>query len=158
MISVFFSEFSPNLSINQFHRCRESPLLENPKSLRSLIKNIGGSSSPILNRKLTGNAKKSDCESSGTKRTTTKGRMNSISKSEVGTKRSMSCDSRLTSTRKRDSSVDATSERKTKDKIESSYILLSQVCRFFLLSILRLVFTLGLLIVFRRNTLNTKRQ
>ncbi|XP_043269266.1 WD repeat-containing protein 91 [Venturia canescens] len=105
---------------------QESPLMENPKSLRSLIKNIGGSSSPILSRKTMVNVKKTETENTGTKRTNTKGRINSISKSEVVAKRSISCDSRLTGARKRDSSVDTACERKTKDKIESSYILLSQ--------------------------------
>lgn len=111
---------------------RESPLMENPKTLRSLIKNIGGGSSPILHRKSLTSSKKPNETSSNetiaiTKRTCTKGRVNSLSKEIVG-KRSMSCDSRLT--RKRDFSIDATAvERKTKDKIESNYILLSQVSK-----------------------------
>lgn len=58
-----------------------------------------------------------------TKRTNVKGRVNSLSKSEVVSKRSISCDSRLT--RKRDSSMDT--ERKSKDKIETNYAVLSQV-------------------------------
>ncbi|KAK0183182.1 hypothetical protein PV327_001249 [Microctonus hyperodae] len=108
---------------------QESPLMENPKTLRSLIKNIGGGSSPILHRKSLTSSKKPNETSSNetiaiTKRTCTKGRVNSLSKEIVG-KRSMSCDSRLT--RKRDFSIDTTAvERKTKDKIESNYILLSQ--------------------------------
>lgn len=106
---------------------RESPLLENPKTLRNLIRNIGGGSSPILSRKPATNVKKSmESEMVSTKRTNTKGRVNSISKSEAVAKRSISCDSRLNSSRKRDSSMDII-ERKTKEKIDSSYILLSQV-------------------------------
>ncbi|EZA59415.1 hypothetical protein DMN91_001587 [Ooceraea biroi] len=108
---------------------QESPLLENPKTLRSLIRNIGGGSSPILNRKPATTVKKfTEPETSSTKRTNTKGRVNSISKSESAVaKRSISCDSRLSSSRKRDSSMDtAVAERKTKEKIDSSYILLSQ--------------------------------
>jgi len=103
-------------------------LLENPKTLRSLIRNIGGGSSPILNRKPATSVKKfTEAETSSTKRTNTKGRVNSVSKSESAVaKRSISCDSRLS--RKRDSSMDtAVAERKTKEKIDSSYILLSQV-------------------------------
>ncbi|XP_011314997.1 WD repeat-containing protein 91 [Fopius arisanus] len=103
---------------------QESPLMENPKTLRSLIKNIGGGSSPILHRKSLSSAKKNGDDITSTKRPNTKGRVNSLSKGELVSKRSMSCDSRLT--RKRDSSVDPAIERKTKDKIESSYILLSQ--------------------------------
>lgn len=107
---------------------RESPLLENPKTLRNLIRNIGGGSSPILSRKLAINVKKiTEPEMCSTKRTNTKGRINSISKSEAVAKRSISCDSRLSSSRKRDSSMDTAIERKTKEKIDSSYILLSQV-------------------------------
>lgn len=68
-----------------------------------------------------------DPEICPTKRTNTKSRMNSISKSEAVAKRSISCDSRLSSSRKRDSSMDTAAERKTKEKIDSSYILLSQV-------------------------------
>lgn len=102
--------------------------MENPKTLRSLIKNIGGGSSPILSRKSATNIKKhTESDMASTKRTNTKGRLNSVAKTEAVAKRSMSCDSRLTSTRKRDSSIDTTVDRKTKDKIESSYILLSQV-------------------------------
>jgi len=107
---------------------RESPLLENPKTLRNLIRNIGGGSSPILNRKPATSVKKfTEAETGSTKRTNTKGRVNSVSKSEsTVAKRSISCDSRLS--RKRDSSMDtAVAERKTKEKIDSSYILLSQV-------------------------------
>lgn len=107
---------------------RESPLLENPKTLRNLIRNIGGGSSPILSRKPATNVKKNtESEMVSTKRTNTKGRVNSISKSEAVAKRSISCDSRLNSSRKRDSSIDTAIERKTKEKIDSSYILLSQV-------------------------------
>ncbi|XP_074107979.1 WD repeat-containing protein 91 [Cotesia typhae] len=102
---------------------QESPLLENPKTLRSLIKNIGGGSSPILSRKSLSSTKKSDLDTTVTKRTCTKGRVNSLSKGDVA-KRSMSCDSRLT--RKRDFPIDTTIERKAKDKIDSNYILLSQ--------------------------------
>lgn len=106
---------------------QESPLLENPKTLRNLIRNIGGGSSPILNRKPGTSIKKiAEPEMVSTKRTNTKGKINSISKSEPVNKRSISCDSRLTSTRKRDSSIDAVAERKAKDKIDSTYILLSQ--------------------------------
>ncbi|EFN82795.1 WD repeat-containing protein 91 [Harpegnathos saltator] len=106
---------------------QESPLLENPKTLRNLIRNIGGGSSPILSRKPATNIKKLvEPEASATKRTNTKGRVNSISKSEAVAKRSISCDSRLSSSRKRDSSMDTAVERKTKEKIDSSYILLSQ--------------------------------
>ncbi|KAH0956386.1 hypothetical protein HN011_010308 [Eciton burchellii] len=108
---------------------QESPLLENPKTLRSLIRNIGGGSSPILNRKPATSVKKfTEAETTSTKRTNTKGRVNSVSKSESAVaKRSISCDSRLSSSRKRDSSMDtAVAERKTKEKIDSSYILLSQ--------------------------------
>lgn len=107
---------------------RESPLMENPKTLRNLIRNIGGGSSPILSRKPVINVKKiAEPEMCSTKRTNTKGRVNSISKSEAVAKRSISCDSRLNSSRKRDSSMDTAIERKTKEKIDSSYILLSQV-------------------------------
>ncbi|KAG8035523.1 hypothetical protein G9C98_006969 [Cotesia typhae] len=67
--------------------------------------------------------KKSDLDTTVTKRTCTKGRVNSLSKGDVA-KRSMSCDSRLT--RKRDFPIDTTIERKAKDKIDSNYILLSQ--------------------------------
>ncbi|XP_024889193.1 WD repeat-containing protein 91 [Temnothorax curvispinosus] len=106
---------------------QESPLLENPKTLRNLIRNIGGGSSPILSRKSATNIKKNaESEMVSTKRTNTKGRVNSISKSEAVAKRSISCDSRLNSSRKRDSSMDTAIERKTKEKIDSSYILLSQ--------------------------------
>lgn len=105
---------------------RESPLLENPKTLRNLIRNIGGGSSPILSRK-SATKKIVEPELCSTKRTNTKGRVNSISKPEAVAKRSISCDSRLTSSRKRDSSIDTAIERKTKEKIDSSYILLSQV-------------------------------
>ncbi|EFN72477.1 WD repeat-containing protein 91 [Camponotus floridanus] len=106
---------------------QESPLLENPKTLRNLIKNIGGGSSPILSRKPVINVKKIvEPEMCSTKRTNTKGRVNSISKSDAVAKRSISCDSRLSSSRKRDSSMDTAIERKTKEKIDSSYILLSQ--------------------------------
>ncbi|XP_043488246.1 WD repeat-containing protein 91 [Polistes fuscatus] len=106
---------------------QESPLMENPKTLRSLIKNIGGGSSPILNRKSATSVKKhTEPDMTSTKRTNTKGRLNSVTKTEVVAKRSISCDSRLTSTRKRDSSMDTTLERKTKEKMESTYILLSQ--------------------------------
>ncbi|KYN39582.1 WD repeat-containing protein 91 [Trachymyrmex septentrionalis] len=106
---------------------QESPLLENPKTLRNLIRNIGGGSSPILSRKPATNVKKNtESEMVSTKRTNTKGRVNSISKSEAVAKRSISCDSRLNSSRKRDSSIDTAIERKTKEKIDSSYILLSQ--------------------------------
>ncbi|XP_012058848.1 PREDICTED: WD repeat-containing protein 91 [Atta cephalotes] len=106
---------------------QESPLLENPKTLRNLIRNIGGGSSPILSRKSATNVKKNaESEMVSTKRTNTKGRVNSISKSEAVAKRSISCDSRLNSSRKRDSSIDTAIERKTKEKIDSSYILLSQ--------------------------------
>ena len=107
---------------------RESPLLENPKTLRNLIRNIGGGSSPILSRKSTTSGKKvSETDATSTKRTNMKGKLSSMSKSETVAKRSTSCDSRLTSTRKRDSSIDAVAERKAKDKIDSTYILLSQV-------------------------------
>lgn len=107
---------------------RESPLLENPKTLRNLIRNIGGGSSPILSRKSTTSARRVvELEAAPSKRTNTKGKLSSISKSETVTKRSISCDSRLTSSRKRDSSIDAVAERKAKDKIDSTYILLSQV-------------------------------
>ncbi|XP_014297515.1 WD repeat-containing protein 91 [Microplitis demolitor] len=102
---------------------QESPLLENPKTLRSLIKNIGGGSSPILNRKSLSSNKKSELDTTVTKRTCSKGRVNSLSKGDSA-KRSMSCDSRLT--RKRDFSIETTAERKQKDKIDSNYILLSQ--------------------------------
>ncbi|KAG5317394.1 WDR91 protein, partial [Pseudoatta argentina] len=106
---------------------QESPLLENPKTLRNLIRNIGAGSSPILSRKPATNVKKNaESEMVSTKRTNTKGRVNSISKSEAVAKRSISCDSRLNSSRKRDSSIDTAIERKTKEKIDSSYILLSQ--------------------------------
>lgn len=106
---------------------QESPLMENPKTLRNLIRNIGGGSSPILSRKPVINVKKiAEPEMCSTKRTNTKGRVNSISKSEAVAKRSISCDSRLSSSRKRDSSMDTAIERKTKEKIDSSYILLSQ--------------------------------
>ncbi|XP_011700563.1 PREDICTED: WD repeat-containing protein 91 [Wasmannia auropunctata] len=106
---------------------QESPLLENPKTLRNLIRNIGGGSSPILSRKPATNVKKNaESEMVSTKRTNTKGRVNSISKSEAVAKRSISCDSRLNSSRKRDSSIDTAIDRKTKEKIDSSYILLSQ--------------------------------
>ena len=107
-----------------YYYYRESPLLENPKTLRNLIKNIGGGTSPILNRKSQSCVKKQlDPEVSVTKLTNVKGRLNSLSKSEVVSKRSISCDSRLT--RKRDSSIDT--EKKSKDKVESNYVLLSQV-------------------------------
>lgn len=107
---------------------RESPLLENPKTLRNLIRNIGGGSSPILNRKPGTSTKKVvESEVISTKRTNTKAKINSINKSEPVSKRSISCDSRLTSSRKRDSSIDTVAERKAKDKIDSTYILLSQV-------------------------------
>ncbi|XP_011164626.1 WD repeat-containing protein 91 isoform X2 [Solenopsis invicta] len=105
---------------------QESPLLENPKTLRNLIRNIGGGSSPILSRKPANVKKNVESEIVSTKRTNTKGRVNSISKSEAVAKRSISCDSRLNSSRKRDSSMDTAIERKTKEKIDSSYILLSQ--------------------------------
>ncbi|XP_076173533.1 WD repeat-containing protein 91 [Ptiloglossa arizonensis] len=106
---------------------QESPLLENPKTLRNLIRNIGGGSSPILSRKSTTSARRVvELEAAPSKRTNTKGKLSSISKSETVTKRSISCDSRLTSSRKRDSSIDAVAERKAKDKIDSTYILLSQ--------------------------------
>ncbi|XP_033342526.1 WD repeat-containing protein 91 isoform X2 [Megalopta genalis] len=106
---------------------QESPLLENPKTLRNLIRNIGGGSSPILSRKSAANSKKAtEPETVSTKRTNAKGKLSSISKSDTVTKRSISCDSRLTSSRKRDSSIDAVAERKAKDKIDSTYILLSQ--------------------------------
>ncbi|XP_024940269.1 WD repeat-containing protein 91 isoform X2 [Cephus cinctus] len=106
---------------------QESPLMENPKTLKSLIRNIGGGSSPILSRKPVTNIKKQvDPEIAPTKRTNTKGRLNSLSKSDAVAKRSISCDSRLTSSRKRDSSIDTAFERKTKDKIDTGYILLSQ--------------------------------
>ncbi|PBC30266.1 WD repeat-containing protein 91 isoform X1 [Apis cerana] len=106
---------------------QESPLLENPKTLRNLIRNIGGGSSPILNRKPGTSTKKVvESEVISTKRTNTKGKINSINKSEPVNKRSISCDSRLTSSRKRDSSIDTVAERKAKDKIDSTYILLSQ--------------------------------
>ncbi|XP_076241526.1 WD repeat-containing protein 91 isoform X2 [Calliopsis andreniformis] len=107
---------------------QESPLLENTKTLRNLIRNIGGGSSPILSRKSASTSKKAaETEATSTKRTqNTKGKLSSISKSETVTKRSTSCDSRLTSYRKRDSSIDAMAERKAKDKIDSTYILLSQ--------------------------------
>ncbi|KOX80691.1 WD repeat-containing protein 91 [Melipona quadrifasciata] len=106
---------------------QESPLLENPKTLRNLIRNIGGGSSPVLSRKPgTSIRKVIEPEMSSTKRTNTKGKINSINKSEPVSKRSISCDSRLTSSRKRDSSIDAVAERKAKDKIDSTYILLSQ--------------------------------
>ncbi|XP_012527660.1 WD repeat-containing protein 91 [Monomorium pharaonis] len=105
---------------------QESPLLENPKTLRNLIRNIGGGSSPILSRKPVNVKKNVEAEMISTKRTNTKGRVNSISKSEAVAKRSISCDSRLNSSRKRDSSMDTAIERKTKEKIDSSYILLSQ--------------------------------
>ncbi|XP_076295369.1 WD repeat-containing protein 91 isoform X2 [Lasioglossum baleicum] len=106
---------------------QESPLLENPKTLRNLIRNIGGGSSPILSRKsATSSRKTTEPEPVSTKRTNTKGKLSSISKSDTVTKRSISCDSRLTSSRKRDSSIDAVAERKAKDKIDSTYILLSQ--------------------------------
>lgn len=106
--------------------CRESPVVDNPKTLRNLIRNIGGGSSPILSRKSTSSIKKySEAETNITKRANTKGRITSLSKSEAVAKRSTSCDSRLT--RKRDSSVDTAREPKTKDKLDGSYILLSQV-------------------------------
>lgn len=106
---------------------QESPLLENPKTLRNLIRNIGGGSSPILSRKSSTSGKKvSETDATSTKRTNMKGKLSSMSKSETVAKRSTSCDSRLTSTRKRDSSIDAVAERKAKDKIDSTYILLSQ--------------------------------
>ncbi|XP_043601251.1 WD repeat-containing protein 91 [Bombus pyrosoma] len=106
---------------------QESPLLENPKTLRNLIRNIGGGSSPILSRKPgTSIRKVVEPEVTSTKRTNTKGKIHSINKSEPVSKRSISCDSRLTSSRKRDSSIDAVAERKAKDKIDSTYILLSQ--------------------------------
>lgn len=100
--------------------------MENPKTLRSLIKNIGGGSSPTLHRKsVTSSKSQTNSDICVTKRTCTKGRVNSLSKGDIVSKRSMSCDSRLT--RKRDFSIDTTVERKTKDKIDSNYILLSQV-------------------------------
>lgn len=98
-----------------------------------MIRNIGGGSSPILSRKSAANSKKiAEPEAVSTKRTNTKGKLSSISKSDTVTKRSISCDSRLTSSRKRDSSIDAVAERKAKDKIDSTYILLSQVIKFYL--------------------------
>ncbi|KAF3428012.1 hypothetical protein QLX08_004714 [Tetragonisca angustula] len=105
---------------------QESPLLENPKTLRNLIRNIGGGSSPVLSRKPGTSIRKVIEPEMSTKRTNTKGKINSINKSEPVSKRSISCDSRLTSSRKRDSSIDAVAERKAKDKIDSTYILLSQ--------------------------------
>lgn len=107
-----------------FNSFRESPLVDNPKTLRSLIKTIGGGSSPILSRKSSG-SKKLDSDGPVTKRTNAKGRLNSLTKSEAVSKRSISCDSRLT--RKRDSSTEATVDRKSRDRIEAGYILLSQV-------------------------------
>lgn len=104
---------------------RESPVVDNPKTLRNLIRNIGGGSSPILSRKSTGSIKKYSDADATTKRANTKGRLTSLSKSEAVSKRSTSCDSRLT--RKRDSSVDTSKESRTKDKLDGSYILLSQV-------------------------------
>ncbi|XP_012281601.1 WD repeat-containing protein 91 [Orussus abietinus] len=105
---------------------QESPILENPKTFKRLIKNIG-SSSPILGRKsITGPKKQPELEAGITKRTNIKGRANSQNKSEMMTKRSTSCDSRLATSRKRDSSVDTALERKSKDKFDASYILLSQ--------------------------------
>lgn len=104
-------------------------MLDNPKSLKSLIRNIGGGSSPILNRKSQPNVKKlGDSEIAITKRTNMKGRLTSLSKSEVISKRSISCDSRLT--RKRDSSVDA--EKKIKEKIDINYSLQTQVIFLFI--------------------------
>ncbi|KAF7996912.1 hypothetical protein HCN44_002558 [Aphidius gifuensis] len=92
---------------------QESPLTENPKTFKNLIKNISSGSSPVMNRK-----------SLTTKRTNSKGRVTSISKGDLAAKRSISCDSRLT--RKRDSSLDTSVERKVKDKNDFSYLLLSQ--------------------------------
>ncbi|OXU22099.1 hypothetical protein TSAR_010752 [Trichomalopsis sarcophagae] len=104
---------------------QESPVVDNPKTLRNLIRNIGGGSSPILSRKSTSSIKKhSEADANITKRANTKGRITSLSKSEAVAKRSTSCDSRLT--RKRDSSVDTGRESKIKDKLDGSYILLSQ--------------------------------
>lgn len=92
--------------------------------MKNLIRNIGGASSPILNRKSHFNVKKlGDSEVPITKRTNVKGRLTSLSKTELINKRSISCDSRLT--RKRDSSVDT--DRKIKDKIDINYALLTQV-------------------------------
>ena len=98
--------------------------MENTKTLRNLIKTIGGGSSPILNRKSQSYVKKQvESEIAQTKRTNIKGRITSLSKSEVVSKRSISCDSRLT--RKRDSSMDT--DRKIRDKIDTNFVLLSQV-------------------------------
>lgn len=108
-----------------FYSYRESPIVDNPKTLRNLIRNIGGGSSPILSRKSVSSIKKYSDVDSTTKRTNTKGRLTSLSKSEAASKRSTSCDSRLT--RKRDSSVDTSKESRNKDKLDGSYILLSQV-------------------------------
>lgn len=109
-----------------FSNIRESPVIDNPKTLRSLIRNISGGSSPILGRKSTGTIKKlSEMDCNNTKRPNTKGKMTPLSKTEMMTKRSTSCDSRLT--RNRDSSVDKNEDCSTKDKISASYILLSQV-------------------------------
>ncbi|XP_046416281.1 WD repeat-containing protein 91 [Neodiprion fabricii] len=105
---------------------QESPLTENPKTLKNLIRNIGGSSSPVLGRKPIVSVKKQMETEQITKRLNTKCRINSLSKSEAVAKRSISCDSRLNSSRKRDSSIDAAFERKNKEKIDASYILLSQ--------------------------------
>ena len=103
---------------------RESPVVDNPKTLRNLIRNIGGGSSPILGRKSTGTTKKlHDTDSNVTKRTNVKGRITSLSKSDAIMKRSTSCDSRLTRTR---DSFDV-EEQKVKQKLNTSYILLSQV-------------------------------
>ncbi|XP_066586172.1 WD repeat-containing protein 91 [Prorops nasuta] len=106
---------------------QESPLIENPKSLRSLIRNIGGGSSPVLSRKSTASTKKAvESEAASTKRTNTKTKFNCINKTETITKRSISCDSRLSNSRKRDSSIDTSVDRKAKEKNDPSYILLSQ--------------------------------
>ncbi|KAL7295358.1 hypothetical protein TKK_0011243 [Trichogramma kaykai] len=102
---------------------QESPIVDNPKTLRNLIRNIGGGSSPILSRKSSSSIKKhTDSDATITKRANSKGRITSLSKSEAISKRSTSCDSRLT--RKRDSSVDTS--REPQDKLDKSYILLSQ--------------------------------
>lgn len=100
-----------------------------------------------------------ESEMISTKRTNTKGRVNSISKSEAVAKRSISCDSRLNSSRKRDSSMDTAIERKTKEKIDSSYILLSQVKNIkfkkFILLITSIVF-IQYVECYRKNIQNTK--
>lgn len=124
---TLFRSFIESTHLLLFSYCyRESPVVDNPKTLRNLIRNIGGGSSPILSRKSTGSIKKhSEADTNITKRANTKGRITSLSKSEAVAKRSTSCDSRLT--RKRDSSVDTGRESKAKDKLDGSYILLSQV-------------------------------